>query len=199
MDDILDFPHEYASPTYPAEPSIPLDINDQSPMLAYIGSMEVGDGWLKDHGLPNAFMASRPRHPLWLVTLSHVTKSEGLRRSSAQNSDDEFAAESTTGPIAMMRAVERYRSMQRLGTPVIDMIDPLLHDMGSRAGNVHNLVVFDTGVIYPFSWASEMTNIRAHKQSPESVERISLQHCLAQKGSSFNAEQCISKSRHCPN
>ena len=191
LTNIFDYPLEYTSPDYTANPPIPLAIDPDSPALAYIGSMDVVDGWWSDHALPNAFMASIPRHPLWLVTLTGVLhNTEGDLANKGEN----FAAEVTTGPVALLRAVKAYRENLAASGDLHDVVDARLREMTGPAGQSHNLVVFDTGVIYPFSWVLDFANENAHQQSPTTVERVSLKHCLAQKGQHFDPIRCLGMS-----
>ena len=196
MDHLFDSPYGHMSSGYSTGRSTPPAEAANQPSLAYIGSMEVMDGWMSEHALPNAFMASHPQHPFWLLSLTGVLTSEKERSKGGGDDQDEYAAEMTTGPVALKRTVEMYRGIKQRGEALGELLDPSLRRSATVAPDQHELIAFANGVIYPFSWVTELGNARAHKTSPSTVERVSLRHCFAQVGAPFDAERCLGKLTH---
>jgi hypothetical protein len=95
---------------------------------AVLGYMGEPDGF--KHNIPNAWMASRPGHPFWLLVLKHI-----------QNVDKQREVEAITGPIALKHCVEK------LWQPM----------NGTSSGNV---TVLDTAFIYPFDWSRSKGPVR---------------------------------------
>jgi hypothetical protein len=60
-----------------------------------------------------------------------------------------------TGPEALLRSVEGYRSHISGETGMIaGGIHPSLELMMEKSDKQHEVIVFDPGVIYPFSWST---------------------------------------------
>lgn len=161
LDTLFSEPLENVSPLYPPGET-------SSASLAFVGSMEVNpDDWTTPHSIPNAFMASTPRHPLWLLPLSKILRRMGADRAGhlhgeAMPTTDEIDAyvgtESITGPVALLNAVHAYRSWMGHTASALtttDVVDPALSTSLDLAPRHHATIVFDTPIIYPFSWAIE--------------------------------------------
>lgn len=170
VDSLLAQPFEYISPSY-------LTPDTGAETIAVVGSMETGEDKTKPHAIPNAFMASAPRHPLWLLPLTTVLTTfdvdEHGKVGSVDRASDQYATERTTGPIVLYNSVLEY-----LGKTPLEhrRTHPLLikYDPAER----HSAVVLQSHLIYPFSWATE----------PESSAVYS--HCRASKYARFDAERC---------
>lgn len=148
--------------------------------------MESYPGRWEEHGLPNAFMASMPRHPLWLYPIARVLSTYQVKSSIDSPVAPESAkdAEDITGPVALSRSLETYRAEQAESLPLDAVLPPILHSMVRRteqAGDpeVDEVVVFDAGVIYPFSWIALEVGI----------ERDT--HCRAAPGTGFDPARCL--------
>ena len=189
LDTLFLNPAENHTPALAVSPQLSPD----SP-LAFVGSMEVNDGdWTKQHSIPNAFMASAPHHPLWLLPLS-----SGMRRVSADKDwgltdvemdvgttsslDVNVDTETMTGPVALLNAIHSYRSsiIERHTTSLTDLIHPVLKRYVDLAPPHHDVVVLEPAIIYPFSWAIEESNQRGE------VYR----HCRAARGYAFDPLRC---------
>ena len=182
-------PADYQSPKL----SVSTHLTPESP-LAFVASMEVNDNdWTVRHSIPNAFMASTPHHPLWLLPLSN-----GMRRlladkdwglidantdvDTSSSSDANVDTETMTGPVALLSAIESYRSsiIEKHPTSLTDLIHPILRRYADLAPHHHNVVVLEPAVIFPFSWAVEGKNQRGK------VYR----HCRAALGYAFDPLRC---------
>ncbi|KAI8609435.1 nucleotide-diphospho-sugar transferase [Chytriomyces sp. MP71] len=92
---------------------------------AVIGSMTTGgDDAMRIHGVPNAWMASRPGHPLWLRCARRVMRLDSKDKS----------VETRTGPVMLFWCLKDYRrKLWMIGGTFTD-----------------TLVLAD--LLYPFSW-----------------------------------------------
>jgi hypothetical protein len=86
-----------------------------------------------EHSIPNAWMASTPRHPFFLLPLKS-TQAEVKKSKTYPHKLWYFfpSAEHLTGPIALRRSILRWKSS--------------LEDMWSE------IVLLPSELIYPFSW-----------------------------------------------
>jgi hypothetical protein len=176
LDSLFDFDSSLINPSYPIPPP------GRDTALAFVGSME-SSSETKQHSIPNAFMASSPRHPFWLLSISQVIHHFPTDSHSGQSLAADFGtAEATTGPGALYRSVETYRSLatneHSQTLPQQDITPPSLSHLSNVSSLHHDLIVLDEGIIYPFSWLTD--------KSSEVYRR-----CRAQKGSlTFDPNLC---------
>ena len=172
---------ESLSPDYPL-PSHYHSADPLSTSLAYVGSMNaIPNDWTMEHSIPNAFMASVPRHPLWLLPVSSVlhrfgAEEDGRVRRKAKlfgSNTENLGAETMTGPVALREAVLLYRSVidlqleeeggeeggevgGQLASPrTLPGLAPVLGPFADAAPPRHHVAVFDHAIIYPFSWVDD--------------------------------------------
>lgn len=137
----------YNMTTYPHKsiPSIGQSTSMTSDRKAFLGRMGSDEGFI--HSIPNAWMASTPGHPFWLLPLEAITESPG----------SQAFPEELTGPIALYRQVKRYEAQfsnangHRLDqhyaqSPWRD----LFQHVGARAPQ--SLAVLPSWEVYPYSW-----------------------------------------------
>lgn len=156
--------------------------------------MEVkDDDWTSAHTIPNAFMASTRHHPLWLFPLSNVLRRYGADDFGHLNQTEtawwksiveelpgqQEDTEKITGPVALYNAVKAYREWKN-ATSGLDQepFFPTLIEHAKLAPDSHEVVVFNSATIYPFSWATEDPYGKVYK------------HCRAAPGLDFDAIQC---------
>jgi hypothetical protein len=99
-----------------------------------------------------------------------------------------------TGPEALLRSVEAYRAgKSRVASEAQDAsegvegVHPSLLSLAARSAARHDLLVFDTGIIYPFSWSTTEPTGRVH------------QSCRAAPGFPFDPSTCQGKWHFAPN
>ncbi|KAJ1550762.1 hypothetical protein HK096_005178, partial [Nowakowskiella sp. JEL0078] len=101
------------------------------------------------HNIPNAWMASRPGHPFWMVCLvvigDRLKEWEEIGRVNRENGvceDVKVGVEEMTGPAMLFEAVSRYNLL-----PV---------------SKVEKVYFLEPGVVFPFNWdgaSQEIFNI----------------------------------------
>lgn len=181
LDSLFSPPFNQINPSYPTlSSSIPHDA-----ALAFVGSME-GPAEMHHHTMPNAFMASTPRHPLWLLPMSRVlTDYHADREGKAAQADYSGTAESTTGPEALLHSVETYRAWRGESRPSSTEVhvetSTIFHQtiahLVPESAVEHEVIVLDTSIIYPFSWLGD-------------VESEEHQTCRAAPGMPFDPIRC---------
>ncbi len=113
---------------------------------ALIGRMDSDANF--EHSIPNAWMASSPGHPFFLVLPAHVD-----RRVRESTSDDD--PEHLTGPVALRDAIARYekekvRDGDELGVEIRGIRERYPLEPSRHAD--HQVVLLPGDVIYPYSW-----------------------------------------------
>ena len=173
--------NESLSPDYPL-PSDYHSADASSTSLAYVGSMNaIPDDWTMDHSIPNAFMASVPRHPLWMLPVSSVLHRFGAEEDGRVKKKlrlwglemEDVGTERITGPMPLREAVLLYRSVmndQREGedgergvgggehsgsSRAFPGLAPVLKPYVDSAPPRHQVAVFENAIIYPFSWVDD--------------------------------------------
>ncbi|CAD6591279.1 MAG: hypothetical protein ASARMPRED_005292 [Alectoria sarmentosa] len=138
----------------------PIASSTPDPGTAFLARM--GNDYSKKHSIPNAWMASTPSHPFWLLPLNLVaagTKPYG------------DWPEAVTGPDALFHLVNRYlkeydgdynaearldeflRRSEMKGTYVRFMGEK---DPGARAGiQMHQMVLLGREMIFPYWWGEK--------------------------------------------
>lgn len=104
--------------------------------------------------------------------------------------DEKVEAESMTGPEALLRSVEAYRDHREIGGSLEShknkegtlIVHPILSHLVGQSAKVHDVVIFDTGVIYPFSWSTTVKTDNIH------------QSCRAAPGFPFDPVKCQGES-----
>ncbi len=94
--------------------------------LAWMGPPDVQHEY-KEHNIPNAWMASEPGHPFWLMVLMRIIQQP-----------KDALAEEVTGPVALKQTYLHYW---------LPTSPPEL---------VQSLSVIEPGLIYPFDWAGNL-------------------------------------------
>jgi hypothetical protein len=163
------------SPPPPLPPSVRWENPDHTPhQLAVFGRM--GNDTTSPNSIPNAWMASTPGHPFFLLPLlsarAEVAKSRNLLQRPWY---DWPSAEQMTGPVPLREAILRYeKSRQGLGRRATRLAagGPFAP---YRVGELeHGVVVMDEQWVYPFDW-----------QKGEEVRGV----CSAEQDG-FDAERC---------
>lgn len=100
---------------------------------AYLASMVTSYGG-RPHRLPNAWIASTPRHPFWLHVLNYsMVKARLLcyERASIYYTDGCDAPEHITGPVAVSASFDEYEEDPPIGVLEPHMIFPYSWDVKS--------------------------------------------------------------------
>jgi hypothetical protein len=152
--------------------------------LAVVGSMKTVSPHILGHSIPNAWMASTPGHPFWLLTISSAMETMGadeegkvtedahigwLKKIGFTHGHQHGGPEALTGPVALRNQVLVYQYWEKSssGTPggagdgrsEQDLPrHPALqlqnHQVPLDAR--HGLKVLRPSIIYPFSWDTEV-------------------------------------------
>ncbi|KAI9155504.1 Inositol phosphoceramide mannosyltransferase-like protein [Paramyrothecium foliicola] len=86
------------------------------------------------HSIPNAWMASSPRHPFFLLPMEFAKSKVQQRKNPLYRIGGTPAAEHITGPIALRKSIFRWKESLR------DLWD--------------EVVLLPSHVVYPYSWAT---------------------------------------------
>ncbi|KAK9371933.1 nucleotide-diphospho-sugar transferase [Lipomyces chichibuensis] len=121
----------------------------QEERKAFFGRMGTDDNFA--HSIPNAWMASTPGHPFFLLSL------EGVIEKLQEGDPEKVKAEALTGPIALRRRINLYHEKyahsdeldQKLSTsPMANVFKP--HDRMK-----HAVEVLPFSNVYPYSWSRD--------------------------------------------
>ncbi|PRP84922.1 A/G-specific adenine DNA glycosylase-like [Planoprotostelium fungivorum] len=147
-------------------------------VVAYIGLM---DHVYDDNSMPNAWMASSPGHPFWLLPL--IIASEMKKTDSP---------EETSGPTALYNSWVLYEKLTKKGPT--EVWDYIIQKLGDKFP-IRNTVPHATGIIksqyvYPHSWGSEdlACSIGQPKYNPD--------QCLKNKEVVKKGSYCITYWSH---
>ncbi|KIX07109.1 uncharacterized protein Z518_05086 [Rhinocladiella mackenziei CBS 650.93] len=156
----------HAKPRHQSQPHM-----QKSGRKAFFGRMGVDTG--SSNSIPNAWMASTPGHPFFLVVL------ESVMRSLADGSAEGQSPESVTGPGRLYDMIKIYQEPEsRYEGEKIDKHvakNPTAKQFTPRKGLGHSIEVLHFSYIYPYSW----------ERDGEIVRDI----CWAAK-KSFDADRC---------
>lgn len=138
---------------------------------AFFGRMGTDTGF--SNSIPNAWMASTPGHPFFLIILESVMK------AMADGSSDGQSPESVTGPARLYDMINEY--LDPKGKYVGEALDlhvsknPTAKQFNPRKGLQHSIEVLPFQYIFPYSW----------QRDGEAFREV----CWATKAT-FNAERC---------
>ena len=139
----------HAKPKSQSTPSLP-----KSGRKAFFGSMGTDPG--SSNSIPNAWMASTPGHPFFLIVLEAV-----MKHMSQGNTD---SVEGVTGPGKLYDMINEYR--QENGKWAGEAIDkyvaknPTAIQFNPRKGLKHSIEVLPFQYIYPYSWERDGEGVR---------------------------------------
>jgi inositol phosphorylceramide mannosyltransferase catalytic subunit len=136
---------------------------------AFFGRMGLDTG--EPNSIPNAWMASTPGHPFFLLILEHVMKT--------MHEGTDGGPEDTTGPAVLFNKINEYLSEDgRFEGEKIDKYvskNPTAKQFTPRRGLGHSIEVLPFQYIFPYSW----------QRDGEAVRDV----CWATRRS-FSAERC---------
>ncbi|KIV94736.1 hypothetical protein PV10_02474 [Exophiala mesophila] len=138
---------------------------------AFFGRMGTDNGF--DNSIPNAWMASTPGHPFFLVLAESVMRDHNDETKAGQS------VEATTGPAKLFYMIEEYNEKE--GKYEGDKIDkavaknPTSKQFTPKKGLGHSIEVLPFHNIYPYSW----------QRDGEAYRSV----CWAAR-KTFNAERC---------
>jgi inositol phosphorylceramide mannosyltransferase catalytic subunit len=133
---------------------------------AFLGRMGTDESF--SSSIPNAWMASTPFHPFFLMPLESVTKHVNDPRKTSW-------AEALTGPVALREQVLQYQSSE---TDIVEYLKTttMNHTYFDSYELQHSLSLLPPEVIYPFAWNMPWSDLRGKS-------------CLLRSGA-FDKEQC---------
>ena len=149
-----DIDNENENSTSTAPPTTP-SITPRQTRKAFLGRM--GTDPNSPHSIPNAWMASTPGHPFWLLPLQHIAA------KLAANPFD--APEAITGPASLFETIAEYNDLfHNTDFPTLDA-----HYASSGWGSLYpppipaeELVILPFWAIYPFSWQRDGDAYKPH-------------------------------------
>jgi hypothetical protein len=110
------------------------------------------------HSLPNAWSASTPGHPFWLLVIEAVAEADRARNGSFTWPED------LTGPTRLFDLTNRYTKTDEFKDSKLDealQTNPtLLQTYGVHAGTPHHLQILPGYQVYPFSWGKDGDLVR---------------------------------------
>ncbi|KAK9384320.1 nucleotide-diphospho-sugar transferase [Lipomyces mesembrius] len=118
----------------------------QDERKAFFGRMGTDDNF--DHSIPNAWMASTPGHPFFLLSL------EGVIEKLKEGDPAKIKAEALTGPIALRERINLYRDKYRDSDELDQRLSnsPMAGVFGPQDRMKHAVEVLPFWNVYPFSW-----------------------------------------------
>lgn len=115
---------------------------------AFFGRMGTDTSF--ENSIPNAWMASTPGHPFWLLVVESVVK--GI----ADGSSDGQSPEMVTGPVRLFDMINEYTIDEGLyaGEKLDKHVakNPTAKQFIPRKGLGHSLEVLPSHYIFPYSW-----------------------------------------------
>lgn len=137
------------------------------------------------HSIPNAWMASTPFHPFFMLPLDGIVK-----RINDPNAHD--FVEGLTGPVALRDRIHDYEKKYDNGLELIEYLDttPMNKTYFEDYNLLHTITIFPPEIIYPFSWTM-------------SAEESRRTHCVGGGGPALEREICkdelkvLEKGGHC--
>ncbi|KAK9242831.1 nucleotide-diphospho-sugar transferase [Lipomyces tetrasporus] len=122
--------------------------NTHQQKRAFFGRMGTEDDF--EHSIPNAWMASTPGHPFFLLTLESVA--ETLKGGSSYSS-----AEDLTGPLALKNNIELYNTKYADSDALDQRLykSPVVHVFGPQYKQQHAVTVLPFWAVFPYSWARD--------------------------------------------
>jgi inositol phosphorylceramide mannosyltransferase catalytic subunit len=121
------------------------------------------------HSIPNAWMASTPFHPFFLLPLEVVPNPNAK------------TVEEVTGPVALRRQLQRYDKEFKNGTELLPYLRTMTNTSHAYFDEYelrHNVSILSTDVIYPYAWNQDGV--------PEGFRQI----CSGQSGT-FDRQVCL--------
>jgi inositol phosphorylceramide mannosyltransferase catalytic subunit len=123
---------------------------------AFLGRMGLDEGF--KHSLPNAWSASTPGHPFWLLVIEAVAEADRARNGS-------FAwPEDLTGPTRLYDLVNKYTQTTEYEGDNLDASlkdnPTLLRTYHIQRGLPHQLRILPGYQVYPFSWGGDGDLVR---------------------------------------
>ncbi|KAI8806337.1 nucleotide-diphospho-sugar transferase [Cladochytrium replicatum] len=100
----------------------------------------MGEDWTWEHNVPNAWLASRPRHGFWLHLLHRVIWLWNKHKEDFLA--ERIRVEALTGPEALYRAVEDYARDSKPGNATL----------GVAGEALDKLYFVRPGIIFPYDW-----------------------------------------------
>ncbi|KAK9366121.1 nucleotide-diphospho-sugar transferase [Lipomyces kononenkoae] len=120
--------------------------NEQPQRTAFFGRMGTDDSF--DHSIPNAWMASTPGHPFFLLSLEMVV--------SRLKGDvpGRMTAEQLTGPVALRRYVNLYLKKYKESNDLTQKMNekPVVDVFGPQENIKHTVEVLPWWNVFPYSW-----------------------------------------------
>lgn len=114
-----------------------------------------------EHSIPNAWMASTPGHPFFLLFLQFfndtVSELKWRRKKLPM-------AEHVTGPAALFDAINRYnKDKASSGIQLNDEVANLVREgpFASLADRAHRVLLLPSHYIYPYSWGPDGSRVRS--------------------------------------
>jgi hypothetical protein len=156
--------------------------------IAFFGRM--GSDFNYEHSIPNAWMASTPFHPFFLLPVEAIAQ-----RVNDPGSGD--SVETLTGPIALRDQINWYESHHDNGKTLIPYLrttdmDKYFYDSHDL---IHSITLLAPEVIYPFSWT--MSNENPLKQICSVKEDVyDSERCKDELGVRENGGYCITYWTH---
>jgi mannosyltransferase OCH1-like enzyme len=137
---------------------------------AFFGRMGHDEGFL--HSIPNAWMASSPYHPFFMLPL------EGIAQSINDPDADDYV-EALTGPVALRDRIIDYERHYGAGRNLVEYLKTTAMNKTyfEEYNLLHSLTIFPPQIIYPFSWM----------MTPEESTRT---HCVGGGGPVLEREIC---------
>ena len=122
---------------------------------AFFGRM--GDDPEFEHSIPNAWMASTPGHPFFLV---HI---EGVNQRVKKGKIKGLLPEAVTGPITLRDAIVDYEvGKVKHGNSISEKVEEVkkLGPFPEPDPRDHQVVLLPSEIVYPYSWGSDGKPVR---------------------------------------
>ena len=125
---------------------------------AYFGQMGRDPTFI--HSIPNAWMASTPFHPFFLLPLEAISEEMDVSES----------VEKLTGPVALHDQISRYQVQYHSGTELVSYLrhTQMNHVYFDQYELRHSIHILPPDIIYPFPW-----------DEPDWLPASTVHHCYA--------------------